>query len=148
MIVPDNNLLVYAYDSESPYHIPAVRWWEGLMNGDELVGLPWAVATGFIRIITNPRILNSPIPPLQAVDHVRQWLEIPHVFPINPGPDHMGYFRQNIAAVGRGGNNVPDAHIAALAMERNAEVHTRDRGFQRFPGLRWRDPLVGVSPPS
>lgn len=53
----------------------------------------------------------------------------------------MRLFRQNIEAVGRGGNNVPDAHIAALAMERDAVVHTSDRGFRRFPGLRWRDPL-------
>ena len=141
MIVPDINLLIYAYDAESPFNLAATRWWEGLINGDEQVGLPWVVSTGFIRIITNPRMINFPLSPLEAVDYVRQWLGMPHVSAIDPGDEHMRYFRQNIEAVGRGGDNVPDAHIAALAMERDAVVHTRDRGFRRFPGLRWRDPL-------
>ncbi len=141
MIVPDINLLLYAHDTRASRHLAATRWWERLINGDEAIGLPWIVSTGFIRIITNPRIVNVPLPPLKAVDYVRQWLEVPLVSAIDPGDDHMRYFRQNIEAVGRGGNNVADAHIAALAMERDAVVHTHDRGFRRFSGLRFHDPL-------
>jgi len=141
VIVPDINLLLYAHDTKASQHLAATRWWERLINGDEAIGLPWVVSTGFVRIITNPRIVNVPLPPLEAVDYVRRWLETPQIFVIDPGDEHMRYFRQNIEAVGSGGNNVTDAHIAALAMERDAVVHTRDRGFRRFPGLRWHDPL-------
>ena len=142
MIVPDINLLVYAYDRESPSHAKASRWWDDLLYGNETVGMPWAVTAGFIRIITNPRILASPLPPLEAVEHVEDWLSRPHIMPIDPGPAHLRYFRQNIEAAGVGGDTVPDAHLAAMAMEHNAELHTYDRGFARFTGLKWRNPLV------
>ena len=142
MIIPDVNLLVYAHNEEALNHHAASLWWEGLLNGSESIGLPWAVSTGFVRVITNPAVVE-PLSPLEAVDHVQHWLEHPLITSVEPGPNHMTYFRRNIEVVGVGRNLVPDAHIAALAMEYGAEVHSNDADFGRFPGLRWRNPLRG-----
>jgi predicted nucleic acid-binding protein len=72
---------------------------------------------------------------------VREWFRFPHVTPLDPGPDHVIHLRRNLVAAGVGANLVADAHIAAIAMEYQAEVHSNDTDFSRFPGLRWRNPL-------
>ncbi len=141
MIVPDLNLLVYAHNTGAPFHESAKRWWEGLINGQERVGVPWAVLTGFVRLMTHPRVLSSPVTAASAMDYVDEWFSFPHVTQLNPGSNHLAYFRQNLAAAGVGGNMVTDCHIAALAMEYQAELHSNDTDFSRFSGLRWRNPL-------
>lgn len=141
MIVPDVNLLVYAHNDAAPHHAAARRWWEALVNGVERVGVPWTVATGFVRLMTHPRVLVHPVTPTEAVDCVRGWFQFPSVRPVNPGAEHLDIFRRSLAAAGVGANLVTDAHIAALAMEHQAEVHSNDADFGRFPGLRWRNPL-------
>lgn len=141
MIIPDVNLLVYAHNDGSPYHDPARHWWEGLIEGEERVGIPWVISVGFVRLMTHPRVLVSPATPVQAVDYVREWFQFPHVLSINPGPDHLDHFRRNLIAVGVGANLTTDSHLAAVAMEYQAEVHSNDMDFSRFPGLRWRNPL-------
>ena len=141
MIVPDINLLVYAYNDGAPNHAAAKRWWEGLINGSEKVGIPWVVLTGFVRLMTHPRVLTSPLSTSKAIDYVTDWFRYTHITPVNPGTDHLTHFRQNLAAAGVGANLVSDAHIAALAIEYQAEVHSNDSDFSRFPGLRWHNPL-------
>ena len=142
MIVPDVNLLLYAYDDRASEHAIARDWWEGLMSGDEVVGLPWIVINGFIRLMANPRVVSSPLSPSDAADLVEGWLRYPHVAPLNPSDDHMRHLQRNLAVPGAGHNLVTDAHIAALAVEHNAEVHTNNGSdFTRFSGLRWRNPL-------
>ena len=141
MIVPDINLLVYAYHPAMPQHVPARQWWQELLDDTESIGIPWVVYTGFIRVITNPKTMGSPLSPVGALDHVQDWLKYRHVMIINPGDRHLDYLRQNLAVAYSGPDFVADAHIAALAMEYDAEVHTNDMGFDKFPGLRWRNPL-------
>lgn len=141
MIVPDINLLVYAYNDGATHHEAAKRWWEGLVNGAERVGVPWVVSTGFVRVMTHPRALTAPISTADAITHVRNWFQYAHVTPISPGAEHLTHLEQNLGAAGVGANLVTDAHIAALAMEYQAEVHSNDSDFSRFPGLRWRNPL-------
>ena len=141
MIVPDANLLIYAYHEEDPSHLAALRWWDGLIAGSESVGIPWVVSSAFVRVITNPSALTQPLTPSQAIDFVREWFEFPHITPLNPGAEHLTLMREHLVAAGVGGNLVPDAHIAALAMEYQAEVHSADADFGRFPGLRWRNPI-------
>ena len=141
MIVPDANLLIYAYHEEDPSHLAALRWWDSLIAGSESVGIPWVVSIAFVRVITNPSALTQPLTPSQAVDFVREWFEFPHIAPLNPGAEHLTLMREHLVAVGVGGNLVTDAHIAAVAMEYQAEVHSADADFGRFPGLRWRNPL-------
>ena len=96
---------------------------------------------GFIRIMANPSSVSSPASPAEAAGYVEEWFQQEHIAPINPGDDHMRLLRQNLQAAGGGGNLVADAHIAAIAMEHQAEVYTNDSDFARFPGLRWRNPL-------
>ncbi len=141
MIVPDLNLLVYAYNDAAPFHDSARRWWEGLVNGTERVGVPWVVAAGFMRLLTHPSVRERPATPTQAVDYVEEWFRFPNVGPLNPGAEHLRLFRRALAAARVGANLVTNAHIAALAMEHQAEVHSNDADFGRFPGLRWRNPL-------
>ena len=144
MIVPDLNLLIYAYNDGAPQHIDARNWWEALLRSEEIIGLAWAVTTGFVRLMANRGFVASPLSPQDAADIVRNWFRYRHVVPLNPGDDHLLYFRQNLEIAGSGPNLVTDAHIAALAMEHKAEVHTyNDSDFARFTnlGLRWRNPL-------
>ncbi|MXZ62925.1 MAG: type II toxin-antitoxin system VapC family toxin [Chloroflexi bacterium] len=141
MIIPDANLLIYAYNDQDPLHVAARSWWEALLQGHEPVGLPWVVSTAFVRVLSDRRILPVPATPEQAVDFVREWFETPNVVPLEPGPDHLTYLRRNLVGARRGGNLVPDAHIAALAIENDAEVHSHDSDFGRFPDVRWHDPI-------
>lgn len=141
MIVPDVNLLVYAYNDDALQRTAAREWWEELMRGEEPVGIPWSVATGFIRVMSNVRVVKSPLTPSDAAARVREWFRRPHVRPLNPGDRHLEYFQQNLSVPGSGPRLVADAHIAALAMEHEATVHTHDSGFARFSGLRRHDPI-------
>ena len=142
MIVPDINMLVYAHNPGAPEHEAAQRWWQSLLYGKESVGIPWAVATGFVRVISIPGVLISAMSPASAADYVAGWFGHGHITPINPGDGHMRLFQENLAVAGSGTKLVTDAHIAALTMEHHAELHTNDSDFARFPGLRWINPLT------
>ncbi|MDE0632345.1 MAG: PIN domain-containing protein [Caldilineaceae bacterium] len=139
--MPDVNLLVYAYHEDDPNHEGARLWWEGLINGVETVGVPWSVSMGFVRLLSSPRVLRSPMSPSAAIGHVESWFQYDHINPISPGTDHLAHLRRSLDAAGGGTNLVPDAHIAALALERQATVHSNDADFSRFPGLQWHNPL-------
>lgn len=141
MIIPDLNLLVYAHSDGTSLHGPARRWWEDTVNGLERVGVPWVVSTGFVRLMTHPGVLSRPTPPERAVDMVVEWFRSTNIIPLNPGAQHLAVFREMLVAAGVGANLVTDAHIATLAIEHQAEVHSNDSDFARFPGLRWRNPL-------
>ena len=141
MIVPDINLLIYAYNRHDPFHERAKAWWTGLLEGEEDIGLPWIVSAGFVRISTNPSSLKTPLSPTIAAQHLNDWLTMEHVIAIEPGPNHLDIFTRHVRITGTGGNLVTDAHIAAIAIEYDAEVHSADSDFGRFPGLRWHNPL-------
>ena len=143
MIVPDINLLVYAYNQGAREHAAARVWWERLLSSSEAVGLPWAVSCGFIRLMTHAAVLVTPLDPRRAVAHVRSWLDRPNVEVLDPGPRHLEVLGRLLAGLGVAGNLTTDAHIAALAIEHQCEVHSDDADFARFPGLRWRNPLGG-----
>lgn len=142
MIVPDVNVLVYAAVPEFTHHQPMRDWWEGVLSTDAPVGLPWVVATGFLRVVTNERIFDAPYSPTEAMDIVDGWLARPSVLPIGPGRRHAELLRRFLEAAVRGGNAVPDAHIAAIAAEHDGTLWSTDRGFARFAGLSWQDPLT------
>jgi toxin-antitoxin system PIN domain toxin len=143
MIIPDINLLVYAYNTEDPSHSRAKIWWEGLLNGTDPVGLPWVTISGFLRLITHPRVLVDPMSVPHATDHVRAWLEQPSVLIIEPGKKFSGIFLGLLDESGTAANLTTDGYLAALAIEHQAELHSNDMDFTRFQGLRWRNPLKG-----
>jgi hypothetical protein len=96
---------------------------------------------GFIRLMTHRSVLVTPMLPSAALGHVRTWFARPNVEHLEPGPRHLDLLDRMLAAVGTGGNLTSDAHLAALAIEHQCELHSNDNDFARFPGLRWRNPL-------
>lgn len=141
MIVPDINLLIYAYNDGATHHAAARDWWEGLLRGEEHVGIAWVVSIGFIRLMSNDRALKSPMSPSDAATRVKDWFRCAHIQALNPGNRHLEYLQRNLTVQGSGRNLVTDAHIAALAMENYAVLHTNDSDFVRFPGLHWHNPI-------
>jgi toxin-antitoxin system PIN domain toxin len=145
MIVPDVNLLVYAYDSSSPHHEAAAEWWKGCMTGGEEIGLATVVVFGFVRLITNPRIFQNPLTPVEAASRVESWLARSVVRIIDPSPHHLTDVLAMLVESGTAGNLTTDAQIAALARQEKAILHSNDTDFLRFPGIRWHNPLTGKS---
>ena len=141
MIIPDLNLLLYAYNPGATDHATARTWWEQLLRTAAPVGLPWAVVLGFIRLSTTRGVLAVPATPADALQRVESWFQQVSVSIINPGPRHLALLRTTLS-VTAGGAMTTDAHLAALAIEHQAELHSNDTDFARFPGLRWRNPLA------
>jgi toxin-antitoxin system PIN domain toxin len=141
LTIPDLNLILYAHDARSPFHKESLAWWEGLLNGEELVGIPWVVALGFLRMTTSPRVFMEPLSVSEASHYVSEWFECPIVRTLQPGKQHAKLLASLLKQVGVGGKLVTDAHICALAIEYRAVVHTNDRDFDRFSGVRLHHPL-------
>lgn len=142
MIIPDINLLAYAYNTDAPHHEEAREWLESCLSERETVGIPWVVALGFIRIMTSRVVLTDPMNPLQALEHVRSWLERPQAHLVVPGPRHLEILTEIMRSARASGRLTTDAHLAAMAIELQAELHSNDADFSRFPGLRWVNPLT------
>jgi uncharacterized protein len=143
VIVPDVNVLVYAYNEAAPLHEPARRWWEDVLSAERQVGLAWAVALGFVRLVTHPRVLAEPLAAASALDCVEAWLACSGVRILEPGPRHMSILRTLFESTGVAASLTTDTHLAALAIEHQCELCSNDADFARFPGLRWRNPLTG-----
>lgn len=142
MILPDINLLVYAYNEDAPYHSAAKAWWEHCLSGSVPVGLAWVVLLGFIRLMSSRRILLEAMLPDEAVHHCRTWLAQPNTRLVTPGPTHIDVLGSLLDGPSISANLVTDAHLAALAIEHQAELHSNDNDFSRFSGLRWCNPVA------
>jgi toxin-antitoxin system PIN domain toxin len=141
VILPDLNLILYAHNRDALHHTAAHDWWEGLLNGTEPVAIPWIVALGFIRLVTHRSAMITPMSPATAMAYVRAWFARSNVERLDPGPQHVDLLDRLLSSTGTGGNLTTDAHLAALAIEHQCELHSNDNDFARFPGLRWRNPL-------
>lgn len=141
MKVVDLNLLLYAVNADAPEHASARAWWESALNGEEQVGLAWAVVLGFLRLSTRRGVLPRPVTPAQALDVVGEWVAHPLVTLLNPGDGHWEILRGLLDAAGTGGNLTTDAHLAALALEYDAALYSTDRDFARFRSLRLVNPI-------
>jgi len=142
MIIPDVNVLVHAYNSGSAHHKTARDWWERTLTLPRPVGLCWTVILGFIRIATHRRILENPMRPAEAIRRVRSWLAVPGVQMLTPGESHSEILFGLLEHLGTAGNLTTDAHLAALAIEYQAEMASTDTDFARFPNLRWFNPVA------
>jgi uncharacterized protein len=142
VIVFDANLLIYAYDSGSAYHMKARAWVENIFSGAEPVGLPWHAITAFLRIMTNKRLPGERFTLEQACQIVEGWLTQRNIRPLAPGEHHWPLLRGMLIEGQAPGALANDAQIAALAIEYGGVLHTADRDFARFPGLRWVNPLA------
>lgn len=142
MIVLDANILLYAYDSSSSQHEIARVYTENALSGSDPVGIPWQTIAAFLRITTNPRLAGRRLSADQAMHIVDRWLEQPNVHLLAPGSDHWSLLRRMIIEGQASGPLVSDAQLAALTVEFGGVLHTTDRDFARFPGLRWKNPLL------
>lgn len=142
MIVPDVNLLLYAHLTAFPEHVQARRWWEGLVNGTREIGIAAPALFGFVRLATNPRVFDRPLPVERALDLAGEWLSWPHVHFAQPGPRHLEIAFSLLRQLGTAANLTTDVQLAAIAIENQGEVHSNDADFGRLPGLRWVNPLA------
>ena len=142
MILVDANLLIYAADRLSPHHSAAARWWREALEGNEPVAIPTDVLLAFLRIASDSKIVREVIPPERLLAAVLDWLSRPHVEEARPGERHWEILGRLLSDSKVRGADVMDAHLAAIAIDRGATLCTSDRGFSRFPGLQWRNPLA------
>lgn len=142
MIVPDVNVLVFAYNQGALHHKTCRAWWEETLTQPRPVGLPWVTILGFVRVMTHRRILKTPMYPNDAISRVRAWLTLPGVQILTPGEFHAEIFFRLIEQVGTAGDLTTDAHLAALAIEYRGELASTNTDFARFPGLRWFNPVA------
>ena len=142
MIVPDANLLLYAYDSSSLFHRDASAWLAKTFLGTETVGFCAPVLFAFVRISTSPRAFSHPLRVDEAAAHVGEWLEQPNARFVEAQLADVESALELLRASGVGGNLTTDAQIAAVALRLRAVVHTTDTDYARFRGLRWHNPLV------
>ena len=142
MFLMDVNVLVYAHREDTPDHLAYREWLESIINGNAAYGYSELVLSGFLRVVTHPRVFEMPSALSSAVRFVNQIREAHHAVCLAPGPMHWKIFLQCIEQVDAKGNDIPDAYYAALAMEWNCEWVTTDKGFKRFKGLKVRHPLT------
>jgi uncharacterized protein len=142
LILVDANLLIYAHVSAFAQHQTARDWLDRQLNDVSRVGLPWASLLGFLRIVTNPRMFERPEPVADAWAQVTAWLACDTAWVPEPTERHPEVLGSLIALAGVHGNLVPDAHLAALAIEHGVTLCSTDGDFARFPGLRWLNPLA------
>lgn len=139
----DVNVLVYALRDDTDRHDEYRRWVDDARRGPEPLGLADAVASGFVRVVTHPKVFRTPTPPSVALDFVESLRTSPAVVPITPAARHWVIFRDLCRSTEARGNAVPDAFLAAVAIENGATWCSADRGFARYPTLRWEHPLDG-----
>jgi len=142
VILVDANLLIYAYIPGLPQHEAARAWLEEQFTSTPRVGLPWPSLLAFVRLVTNPRVFERPASIEEAWGRVEEWLNLPSVWipqPTERHPEVLGELMRK--AVDRA-QLVPDAHLAALAIEHGLVLCSTDGDFARFPGLRWQNPLA------
>jgi toxin-antitoxin system PIN domain toxin len=141
VILLDANLLVYARVSSLPHHEQTRQWLDAKLNGSARVGLPWVSILAFLRLVTNPRVFEKPETIHSAWKQVESWLDCPPVWIPEPTENHRDVLASLLAQLGGGPNLIPDAHLAALAIEHGLELCSADGDFARFSGLKWVNPL-------
>lgn len=142
MTLVDANLLLYAYDPDSPQHDASRRWLEDALSGSRPVRFAWMTIWAFLGISTNPRVFVRPLSAAEAHEAVAAWLDQPCAGILEPGERHLTILGELLSDGQATGPLVMDAALAALALEHGATLCTTDRDFARFPGLDWHNPIA------
>jgi toxin-antitoxin system PIN domain toxin len=140
MVLPDVNVLIYAFRTDVPEHPICRRWLDGVVSGDALFGLSPLVLSAVVRVTTNRRAFGTPSAIEEAFGFCEELLGQSHCQIVEPGERHWGIFRRLCVETRTTGRRVTDAWLAALAIEWGCEWITCDRDFARFPGLKWQAP--------
>ncbi len=142
MIVLDANILLYAYDVDSPRYAAAKTYMEKILSAPESVGIPLQSISAFLRISTQKGALRAPYTVQEAVGFVEEWIALPQVRLLAGGDRYWPILKRMLMEGNVAGRSVTDAEIAAVTIEYGGELQTNDRGFARYPGLRWKNPLA------
>ena len=143
MRLADINVLVYAYREDAADHAAYRQWLQAMVDSQQAFAMSDLVLSGFLRVVTHPRVFDPPSPLAGALEFVEAIRSAPNCVPLSPGDRHWEIFVQLCEAAGAKGNLLPDAYLAAMAIESGSEWITTDRDFSRFPELRWHHPLEG-----
>jgi toxin-antitoxin system PIN domain toxin len=142
MILPDVNVLIYAFRQDMPHHAVCRSWLEDVVTGDARFGLSPLALSALVRITTHPRTFVAPSSVEEAFGFCADLLGQPHCERIEAGDRHWDIFHRLCVETGTHGPRVTDAWFAALAIESGCDWITFDRDFARFPGLKWRTPAI------
>jgi len=142
VILVDANLLLYAANQSAPEHQGAREWLDAHLSGTPRVGLPWPSLLAFVRLASNPLVMRKPVPVSIAWRQVEQWLAAGPAWIPQPTPRHAEIFGALCEPAWMTSRLVPDAHLAALAIEHGLTLCSTDGDFARFPGLDWDNPLA------
>ncbi len=146
MILVDANLLLYAYDVESPYHRASRRWLEEELSSGRPIALALVTLLAFVRIASDRRVFTHPVAPADACSLIEDWLALPNVRLLQPGPRTWTILSELCESGQARGAMVMDAHLAALAVEHGASIASADRDFTRFPGIELLNPTADGAP--
>ncbi|HUF84618.1 MAG TPA: type II toxin-antitoxin system VapC family toxin [Acidimicrobiia bacterium] len=138
----DANILLYAVDTESPFHDEARDWLEAALNGSRRVAIPWVSTSAFLRIATNPRAMREPLAPADALTIVESWLDADPVWSPAPGRGHREILRRLLVELDLRGPLVADASLAALCIEHGLAIVSADSDFARFTDIEWINPVA------
>jgi uncharacterized protein len=141
----DANLLVYAVDSSAVTHERSKEWLGATLNGPERVGIAWSSLLGFLRLTTNPRVTARPLTMIDSWRQVQHWLALENVWVPTPTSRHGEILGRILGAGQLSANHVPDAHLAALAVEHGLVIYSNDSDFARFTEVRWVNPISASS---
>lgn len=142
MILCDVNVLIHAHKEGTSQHAEFLRWLTSALEGDEAFGVSEYVLSSLVRIVTNRRAFDPPSSLDEVLDFIEGVRSHPNTTCVSPGPRHWEIFTRLCQRANAKGNLIPDAYFAALAIESGCEWITTDSDFARFPGLRWRHPLI------
>jgi uncharacterized protein len=144
VILVDANLLLYAANHAAPEHARASKWLDAQLNGTARVGLPWPSLLAFVRLTSNPVVVRRAVTPGQAWRQVEEWLGCGTAWVPLPGPRHASVLSELVQLDWMTSRLVPDAHLAALAIEHGLTLCSTDGDFAKFPGLSWHNPLAAA----
>jgi toxin-antitoxin system PIN domain toxin len=138
--VVDANVLLYAVNADSVHHEASRSWLDHALSGNDSVGFAWVALLAFVRLATKVGLFPQPLTPSEAMAQVSEWTSAAGAQVLHPGNDHARILEHLLDQLGAGGNLVNDAHLAAIAIERRAEVVSYDADFSRFQRVRWWRP--------
>jgi toxin-antitoxin system PIN domain toxin len=145
VILVDANLLLYAANHAAPEHEVARTWLDDRLSGTARVGLPWPSLLAFVRLASNPLVVRQPVSVERAWTQVMEWLSADVVWLPLPTNRHADLLGELCRLPGMTSRLVPDAHLAALAIEHGLVLCSTDGDFAKFPGLHWQNPLAVAS---
>jgi uncharacterized protein len=142
VLIPDLNLLVYAFNSDASHHRPSAQWWEDSLNGDERIGVPWLVLMGFIRLLSGKAVMKNPYPVKDLFQITKEWFQLPNVILLEPTVRTYDLMEKLMVSMSLPGSMATDTFIAATAIEHDASLCTNDTDFSRFHSLKTLNPLI------